>query len=203
MNEHVRVAGPLWLPASLEQVIELFGDASFRWWMSGGIALELHVGRSWRGHDDTDIGVTRIDMSMLRALLPSWQMCIASGGSLRVWRGEPLRLDRSENNVWCRRRKSEPWAIDITISEGNEREWVFRRDDTIALPWSEAVQRSAAGVPYLAPEIQLLFKSRDRRPKDDVDAQVVIPLLDEHRASRLRTWLPHDHAWRALVRPSA
>lgn len=42
-----------------------------------------------------------------------------------------------------------------------------------------AVLRSAAGIPYLAPELQLLYKSKGLRPKDDVDAaEVILSMLD-------------------------
>ncbi len=37
------------------------------------------------------------------------------------------------------------------------------------------------GVPYLAPELQMLFKSTAIRPKDDLDAAPVIPRLDPGR----------------------
>ena len=38
---------------------------------------------------------------------------------------------------------------------------------------AEAVLTTADGVRYLAPEVQLLFKSKDVRGKDDVDRQRV------------------------------
>ena len=64
--------------------------------------------------------------------------------------------------------------------------------------WDEAVLRSDGGIPYLAPELQLLFKSKDVRPKDDLDAREVIPELTEARRRRLRALLPVDHPWQAL-----
>lgn len=189
----------LWQPLTVVQVVEVFGDASFRWWVSGGVALELHTGHSWRTHDDIDVGIVRADAPKVHDLVRDWEFCIASAGVLRRWRGEPLRLDRNENNLWCRRQGSERWAIDITVGEGDEQRWVFRRDASVTVPWGDAVLRGDSGVPYLAPEIQLLFKSRDPRPKDDLDARMVIPMLDERRSGRLGSWLRHDHPWQGLI----
>jgi hypothetical protein len=46
-----------WEPLSVNAILDTFGVTPFRWWFSGGRALKLHVGRSWRDHEDTDIGV--------------------------------------------------------------------------------------------------------------------------------------------------
>jgi hypothetical protein len=67
----------------------------------------------------------------------------------------------------------------------------------------EVVERTADGVPYLAPEVVLLFKARNARNKDEADLYTVLPELDD---ARLR-WLDGalalvdpDHPWRGTVR---
>ena len=85
------------------------------------------------------------------------------------------------------------------MSEGDGQEWIFRRDPSLRIDWHDAVLRSDDDIPYLAPELQLLFKSRDARPKDDVDAHEVIPDLDDRRRQSLRQWLPQDHHWQRLL----
>jgi hypothetical protein len=54
-------------------------------------------------------------------------------------------------------------------------------------------------LPYLAPELQLLFKSENNRTKDDRDATEVIPALATGRQRRLRGMLPGEHSWQALL----
>jgi lincosamide nucleotidyltransferase A/C/D/E len=61
------------------------------------------------------------------------------------------------------------------------------------------VLHSPDGVPYLAPALQLLFKSKDVRPKDQLDAEEVIPVLDPGALALLDVRLPGDHEWRTLV----
>lgn len=57
----------------------------------------------------------------------------------------------------------------------------------------------SAGVPYLAPELQLLFKSPHPRAKDTHDAQEVLNSLDGERLSFLLQRLPASHPWRSLA----
>lgn len=188
-----------WAPLSVVDIVEVFGAARFRWWFSGGRALELHVGRSWRAHDDTDVGVTRRDATALLSVLEGWNIQVAAAGRLTPWTGEELDVALHQNNLWCRRSTDGPWLLDVTISEGDDDELVYRRDRRIRIPWGDAVLQTPEGLPYLAPELQLLFKSRDQRAKDEVDARQVAPELDSARADRLAQMLPATHPWQRLL----
>jgi hypothetical protein len=169
-----------------------------RWWIAGGHALELHLGQSWRQHDDIDAGMCRCDIPRLDALLGGWEVFVAAAGRLSRWSGGTVAAERHENNLWVRRFGG-PWRVDVTVGEGDEQAWVYRRDPTFRLPWSEAVLHSRSGVPYLAPALQLLFKSKTVRPKDQLDAETVIPYLDPWSLDLLDARLPVDHEWRTLV----
>lgn len=186
--------GP-WDPLPLAEAVDLFRKAPFRWWVSGGHALELHVGRSWRSHDDTDISFCRDDARHLPEILAGWDLHVAAGGVLAGWQGAALAADLHQNNLWGRPAVDSPWRLDLTVSGGDHHDWVFRRDPAIRVPWNRAVLHSPTGVPYLAPELQLLFKSRDRRPKDDADADAVVPHLDSDRLTFLMAVLGCDHPW--------
>lgn len=192
-----RFAPGRWEPMALVDVVGLMDQFPARWWVSGGLALDLHVGHSWRGHDDTDVGICRQDAHHLQATLEGWELVVASQGGLTRWHGQELSADAHENNLWCRQAGG-AWRLDVTFGEGDER-WVFRRDPTLALPWRRVVCRTADGVPYLAPAVQLLFKSKDVRPKDQIDAEVVIPTLDPASIALLDVRLPRRHPWAPLV----
>lgn len=190
--------GP-WEPISLSELAALFAGAPLRWWIAGGHALELHCGRSWRDHGDIDVGISRADAGGLLAVLDGWQIAVAADGELRLWDGAPLVAARHENNLWCRSQPDGPWELDVTVGEGDEDEWIYRRNPGIRLPWDQAVLRSPDGVPYLAPEVQLLFKSKALRPKDQVDARAVIPDLTAYLRARLGAWLDDRHPWQELL----
>jgi hypothetical protein len=190
--------GP-WAPMTVTEAAELFQPAPFRWWISGGQAFELHVGRSWRVHGDTDVGIARQDVPELRAVLAGWDVCVAVSGQLVPWSGQPLTADLHQNNLWCRRTVGAAWEVDVTVSEGDGSCWIYRRNTRIRRPWGAAVLRTAEGIPYLAPELQLLFKSAGRRPKDDADAQEVIPQLGAEEREWLAQLLPAGHRWTHLL----
>jgi hypothetical protein len=190
--------GP-WEPLTVEQIAQLFAGAPFRWWLTGGVALELFACRSWRQHEDIDVGICRDDAPLLHDWLCDFELFVAAGGRLRRWNGEPLSAHHNEDNVWMRQTAGGPFAIDIAIGAGEAAEWVYRRNPRIRCPWEDAVLRTTDGVPYLAPEVQLLFKSKGLRAKDTCDAEVIIPLLDRNRRTWLGSHLQPNHPWHALI----
>ena len=186
--------GP-WRPLTLDEATALFRGAPFPWWVSGGHALDLHLGESWRDHDDMDISFRRSDADALHRHLDGWDIHVAAAGVLSPWRGDALRMDQHQNNLWARRTPVDAWSLDLTVGDGNDVEWIYRRTPTIRTGWREAVLRTKQGIPYLAPEWQLLFKSVNPRPKDDVDAEHVMPQLSPERLDRLVAVLDASHPW--------
>jgi hypothetical protein len=59
------------------------------------------------------------------------------------------------------------------------------------------VLRTTDGVPYLAPELQLPYKSKGLRAKDEPDAAKAIPRLDARQGARLAGVVAAapDHQW--------
>jgi hypothetical protein len=84
------------------------------------------------------------------------------------------------------------------FDEGTGTEWVCHRHADIRLPLREVIAHTPSGLPYLRPEIQLLWKANDTRPKDDADFALVFPLLAPEAGrwlmEALRRHYP-DHAW--------
>lgn len=177
----------------------MFSSAQFRWWITGGHALDLHCGRTWRRHEDTDLGLLRRDLGAFYATMEDWDLHVAADGQLAAWGGEPLDVVRYQNNLWCRRTPGEPWTLDVTISEGAEQHWIYRRHPSLQVPWDQAVLHTTSGIPYLAPELQLLYKSKGLRPKDEVDAAEVIPTLSARQRELLSRSLAPAHPWQHLL----
>jgi hypothetical protein len=161
--------------------VALFDGAAFRWWVSGGHALELHLGQTWRDHDDLDVGIRRQDVDEAIAWIDGWDCRVGL------------------NNVWGRRTPGGPWELDLTVGEGSDELWVYRRDPSVTRPWETAVLFDRQGIPYLAPDIQLLFKSKAPRSKDDHDAARVIPELGRSELEFLSATLPRSHPWRQVI----
>ncbi|MFF3919474.1 hypothetical protein ACFYZB_39825 [Streptomyces sp. NPDC001852] len=108
-------------------------------------------------------------------------------GELRPWRlGEVLQPPL--HDIWCRRTPVAPWSIELMLDEAEGTQWVSRHLSAIRLPIDRLGRTSETGIPYLAPEVQLFYKAKAAREKDETDFQAVLPLLDapgSKRAARL------------------
>ncbi|HLZ70034.1 MAG TPA: amino acid transporter [Dehalococcoidia bacterium] len=194
--------GP-WQPLSVGEVAVLFAGLSVPWWISGGWALDLFLGRQTREHGDTDVLVLRQDQLVVRAALAGWDLYAADPpGSLRPWRrGE--WLDEPIHDLWCRRGPEAPWAVQLMLANAEAGRWSFRREPSIGGPLAQLTCRTADGIPFLAPAVQLLYKATDApRPRDEADFTTVLPRLDAERrawlAAALRRYKP-EHPWLARL----
>jgi hypothetical protein len=175
----------LWEPAGLAEVASIFGRGQAPWWIAGGHAIDLAVGRAVRGHADVDVLVLRRDQLMVQRVLAGWQCQAADPpGSLRPWRPGELLLP-GVHDIWCRAGPALPWRIQVMLDECDGTDWVSRRDQRIRRPVASLGRVTPDGIPYLAPEVQLFYKAKDPRPKDETDFAAALPVLDPSQ----RLWL--------------
>jgi hypothetical protein len=188
----------------LHVVQELFRNYPRPYWVAGGWALDLFADRVSRAHSDVDVLVLAHDLDHVADTFTSPRPVIqhSETGERRPWEhGEQLEpgphaLVFPDDNHPC--------PIQILLASSDADQWVYHRGrGTIRKPLAEITLTSPGGVPYLAPEIVLLFKSRGVRPKDNDDFAEVANLLDAHR----RRWLldriaPRypDHPWLPALR---
>ena len=165
-----------WDPVEPPEAEVTLSGADFPWWIAGGYALEAFVGRRWRDHPDLDIGVFRRDQLKLQAALSGWELHAADPpGTLRVWLPGEV-LPAGVHDIWAREGPTGPWRFQLMIDEHDDDEWIYRRDSRIQRSF-ESLTWNLFGVEYLAPEVQLLFKSKGSRAKDEEDFRQVAPLL--------------------------
>jgi hypothetical protein len=187
-----------WEPLRLDEAAALMSGFPGPWWVVAGWAIELHVGRRVREHSDVDLLVLRDDQAAIRSQLPGWEVQVAHGGRLEPW-PDGLHLELPRSGLWARSDPDGPWQLQFLLAERDGDTWWFRRDPGIRLPIAEIGLRSPSGIPYLRPELTLLFKSRDPRERDEADFDAVLPLLDATARARLAAWLPADHPWRTRI----
>ncbi len=73
----------------------------------------------------------------------------------KEWRRDE-KLDVALHDVWCRPNRDAPWMLQLMVDEDAGGDWVFRRDPRIRRPRRTLEGLTETGIPYLAPEIQLL-----------------------------------------------
>lgn len=194
-----------WLPVSCAQLVALLEDAPFPWWICGGHAIDLFLGRATRPHGDIDIGILRGDQPALFARLPAYEIHLAQSGRLRELSPAERRsgtMGPDHHGLWCRPRGREAFSFEVLLNDGDRDEWVYRRSPALRRPLAEVVAHTPDGTPYLAPEIQLLFKAKEPRAKDAADFAAAAPALDAPRRTWLREALARchpDHPWIAAL----
>jgi hypothetical protein len=191
-----------WNPLAIPEIRKRLDAFSVPWWIAGGLAIDLFLGWESRAHADVDIEMFRSDREILFDAFEGWDLNLMSGGELTPFhRGQELAPEVF--GVWGRPGPAEPWAVEVMLADGDMSEWRFRRDDAIRLPGSQLLDHTDDGVPYCTPEVQLLYKSKMARSKDDIDFARCVHRL----TSPQRGWLAAaiarsepDHPWIRVLR---
>jgi hypothetical protein len=178
------------------------------WYVAGGWALDLFLGRLTRPHADVDVALFRADQSALRAYLDGWEWMKAipgQPGRLDPWiQGQELTLPVHELHA----RKAAEMArgptleAEFLLNESDGINWIFRREPSIMRSLTRIGRRSPHGIPILAPEVVLLYKAPRFKAEDDHDLQTVAPALDPDQRrwlrNALRVYQP-GHVWIASL----
>lgn len=185
----------------LEMVTQALEGFMHPWFFSSGWAIDIFLGSVTRVHHDVDVVVPRSAIWPLKHHLEAkgWQLVLPLEGKLEPWPPE----SRQEPDIQIHAHRAGK-IIDILLTEMDNETWHYRRDPRITAPSAQALLQTAEGLPYLAPEMILLFKSKNTsfpntpRPQDEGDFRNVLPSL----AAAQRHWLREalgktdpEHRW--------
>ncbi|HUP27277.1 MAG TPA: hypothetical protein VM409_02505, partial [Chloroflexia bacterium] len=162
------------------------------WYVAGGWAIDLYLGRVRREHKDIDFTAFREDQLLLQKHFEGYDLKKVVGeGQLEPWLpGE--RLESPDFQAFLQVGSDGYAEIEVLFADREGDDWLFRSNHDIRRPLSEIGLLSPQGVPYLSPDIVLLFKSKhvvmERNPlhdhfeeqqkNDEADFQAVYPTLD-------------------------
>ena len=187
----------VWHPLTIDETRAIFEPLAIRWWVAGGWAIDLHLGGETREHADIDVSILRADHCELRALFDAFELHVAHDGTLTPWSGDELPPEHHQ--FWARRRGDEAWAFEVLLEYHAGDTWLYRRDHRIVRPVDRLGRRDAHGVPYIAPEVALLYKSKGYDiARNAADFASALPTLTHDE----RAWLSDsltvtapDHPW--------
>lgn len=187
-----------WTPLTLDEAVACFDGAPFAWCIAGGYALECFLGRTIRSHDDLDVVVFRYEQLAARAWLKEWHLYAADPpGTLRPWPVDEF-LPEGIHDIWGHTTGAQGWQMQLLLAEVEGDAWYSRRDPRVRGPRAD-MMTEYDGIPCLRPEVQLFYKARMLRPKDEVDLQACLPSLPDTARQWLRqsivTACAADHPW--------
>lgn len=165
-----------WTPFSVAEAADRFAGFPGPWWIAGGWAIDLFVGKQTREHADIDVLILRDDQRHLFDTLSDWEIHAAVMHKvLRLWpAGRPFPPE--VHDIWCRPDAESAWALQAMLMDCADDRWVFRRDARISGAIADLGLKHD-GIPYLTPEVQLLYKSKNRLPKDEADLATALPAM--------------------------
>ncbi|MFQ6013402.1 MAG: nucleotidyltransferase domain-containing protein [Thermoplasmata archaeon] len=182
----------------LEWLRDLMTEFPHPWFAAGGWAIDLHVGRRTRPHADTEIAILRRDQEGLRNHLRVWDFRHAIPGKpgvLETWK-EGTRLERPIHEIHAS--GPDGAELEVLLNESTGGVWRFRRKMEIARPLSKMGHLSPVGIPYLAPEIVLLYKAKKPGEVDESDFRLARPSLADEASDWLRISIEAcypEHPW--------
>ncbi|MGK5641867.1 nucleotidyltransferase domain-containing protein [Streptomyces sp. URMC 126] len=177
-----------WRP---ERVAERLAGTGMPWYVAGGWALDLFRGEPSRVHGDVEIAVPAAAFPEIRDRFPGYVFDAVGAG--RLWPAAGPEALAATHQTWLRDPETGRFHLDVFREPHDGDTWICRRDEGLRLPYAAVIERSAGGIPYLRPELVLLFKAKGARPKDRADFAATLPLLDRARRDALGRWLERVH----------
>ena len=180
-------------PAEAARALE---KTALHWSVIGGHALDLWLGFASRAHGDLEIALPRDEFGALSAALHPLAPYAVGHGRLRaIEPGAPLPADVHQARFLDAERRV--WRLDVMVDPGDGDTWVYRRDEQLRCPRASVTARRD-GIPYLHPEVVLLFKAKACREKDERDFALCVDRLDPEARSwllgRIERFYP-GHRW--------
>ncbi|MFJ4706439.1 nucleotidyltransferase domain-containing protein [Streptomyces anulatus] len=177
-----------WTPGEVAQRLAGIGTP---WCVAAGWALDLFRGRQTRDHGDIEIAIPEAGFPEVRDRFPGYVFDAAGGG--RIWEDASPEELTAVHQTWLRDPATGNYVLDVFREPHDGDTWTCRRDETIRLPYSEIVHHTRDGIPYLAPELVLLFKAKHTRPKDQRDFDATVPHLTGAQRATLEELLARVH----------
>jgi GrpB-like predicted nucleotidyltransferase (UPF0157 family) len=190
--------------APIQRAAQELQGFALPWHVSSGWALDLFLGHVTRVHHDIDIVIAHEHQLALQQymLARGWAFVTPLKGHLEPWPPH-MRLELPRHQVHAHRGDE---MMDFLFTDMLNGVWHYRREPSIVQSVQRASLCSAEGINYLAPELVLLFKSKNtgnsQRSKDQHDFEAVLPHLDAAQRAWLRWALlvtQPAHAWIARL----
>lgn len=207
----------------LKSTSQILSDIHVKWCFCGGWAIDLFMGTETRPHKDLDIMIFKEDLARTIAYMRNkgWRVEVPTRkGFIPVDEESFESLDFE--NLWCmneayptdylrvddkssynfyhydREVQEEFDFVEIVLNASEDNDFIYHKNPEIRRPLDLAIFEHD-GMPYLAPEIVLLYKSKYLSEDNQKDFNAVLAKLTQEQKSWLKQALiceyGNDHPW--------
>ena len=200
-------------------------DGGFDYAFCGGFAIELFCGKVLRSHGDIDIAAFWDDRDkiILYMKLLGWKVYEMCGGGLAHHIKDISDQKKLKRNIFCftegcelinlhptdeadmfrldfdHRGQKKLNFIEFLFNDERNENFLYARNHDISLPMDKAILYKNS-IPYLSPEIVLLYKSTDiEREGYQLDYDLAIQAMSAEQKiwlkNALKTMNPYGHKW--------
>ncbi len=181
---------------------DLMKDFDKEWFVCGGWAVDLFLGRETRMHNDIKIGIFRDQQLHIQKHFSEWEMkkvIPEDKHNVEEWKtGEKLELP-----IYKILSKKDNHNFEILLNERNETDWIYRLNPSITHPLSELIIRSTIdNIPILTPEVVLLHKAKNNNETDDIDFINIYSELGKERTEWFKSSMEEcypNHYWLSKI----
>lgn len=177
-----------WTPSEVAR--RLSGIAT-PWYVAAGWAIDLFRGTQTRPHGDIEIAIPAARFPEVRDRFCGYDFDAVSSG--RIWANATPDVLAATHQTWLRDPATGNYLVDVFREPHDGDTWICRRNETIRLPYRDIIQHTRDGIPYLAPELVLLFKAKHARRKDQADFDATVPHLNPGQRETLAGLLARTH----------
>jgi len=177
-----------WSPG---EVAQRLAGVTAPWCVAAGWALDLFRGGQTREHGDIEIAIPAAAFPEVRDRFPGYAFDAVSSG--RIWESATPDVLAATHQTWLRDPATGNYLLDVFREPHEGETWICRHDETIRLAYGEIIRRTPDGIPYLAPELVLLFKARHARPRDQADFDETVPHMTPAQRTALAGLLARAH----------
>lgn len=180
---------------------DIMADFPGTWGIAGGWAIDLFLKRKTRVHGDVDIVILRHDQHVLFTFLHDiggWDLHFVKGDRSVPWHNEHLEIPIHELHAEALLGHAPGFEILLNDSDPEETTWFYRRDFRVTLPLDRLVVRNKLDIPFIAPEVVLLYQSKYNHHPQCAD--LIFSMVD--LGFTRRSWLLNalrkvepDHPW--------
>ncbi|BEL04637.1 hypothetical protein Q0Z83_028280 [Actinoplanes sichuanensis] len=177
-----------WSP---HQVAERLAGVTTPWYVAAGWALDLFRGEQTRPHGDIEIGIPAARFPEIRDRFPGYVFDAVGSGCV----GENATPEQiaATHQTWLRDPATGDYLLDVFREPHQGDTWICRRDETIRSRYDQIIRHTEDGLPYLVPELVLLFKAKNPRPKDQADFDGTVPLMTPQQRATLAGLISRVH----------